>query len=145
MCYCRWRYKRAWKCLAVRRYYLFQLIQYTQFVSARIRGGDWSAKSGQALTGADGGRTLAILCGYSFVGEPWILICIRDCSLYNFSDRLRQRLHGADWVFGRSNIWPFRRSVHTWLANRPQITSLRRANIRPLSKATLCSVHTGPT
>ena len=33
--------------------------------------------------------------------------------------RLRQRLHGADRIFGRSNIWTLRRSVHTGSANRP--------------------------
>ena len=42
----------------------------------------------------------------------------------------------ADRIFGRSNIWPLRRSVHTGPANRPQIRSPRRANIRPLRKAT---------
>ena len=40
----------------------------------------------------------------------------------------------ADRIFGRSNIWPLRRSVHMGPANRPQIRSLRRANIRPLGK-----------
>ena len=50
--------------------------------------------------------------------------------------RYRQRLHGADRIFGRSNGWLLRGTVHTGPANRPQIMSLRRANIRPLRKAT---------
>ena len=49
---------------------------------------------------------------------------------------LWQRLHVADRKFGRSNIWPLRRTIHTGPANRPQIRLLRRANIRPLRKAT---------
>jgi len=56
--------------------------------------------------------------------------------LYECCSSLRPRLHGADRIFGRSNIWPLRPSVHTGPANRPQIRSLRRANIRPLRKAT---------
>ena len=33
---------------------------------------------------------------------------------------LRQRLHGADRIFGRSLIWPLRRTVHTGQANRSE-------------------------
>ena len=58
---------------------------------------------------------------------------------------LRQRLQGADRIVGRSNIWPLRRSVHMGLANRPQIRSLRHANIQPLTKETLGSAYTGRT
>ena len=58
---------------------------------------------------------------------------------------VRQRLHGANRTFGRSNIWPLSRSVHTGLVNRPQIGSLRLANIRSLRKATLGSVYTVST
>ena len=50
--------------------------------------------------------------------------------------KLWQHLHGANQIFGRSNIWLLRHTVHTGPANRPQIRSLRRANIRPLRKAT---------
>ena len=60
------------------------------------------------------------------------------------ANALWQRLDVADRIFGRSNIWPLRRCVHTGLANRPQIKSLRRANIRSLRKATLGSVYMGP-
>ena len=50
--------------------------------------------------------------------------------------KLWQHLLGADRIFGRSNIWPLRRSVHKGPGNRPQIRSLMRANIWPLRKAT---------
>jgi len=61
----------------------------------------------------------------------WGVFSQKCTNLWSF----RQRLHGADRIFGRSHIWPLRRTVHTGPANRPQIRSLRRANIRPLRKA----------
>ena len=53
----------------------------------------------------------------------------------SFYPCLRLRLHGAGQIFGRPNIWSLRPCVYTGPAKRPQIRSLRRANIRPPRKA----------